>query len=148
MNFIDSLFAIIKNNRWIVICIDYNIKWFITRVISNVIVEILTNFIIIDVYKNYKTFKKIIIDKKTNLWTSIIQLMFELLNIKYKEIILYHFRTNDSIKRFNDVLNHMFTKYCIDESIKNWNFYLNQILFVIKIRTHIIIDFFLFVVWN
>ena len=93
-------------------------------------------------YRNYKVFKKIIIDKKANLWTSIMKLIFEFLNIKYKEIISYHFRTNDAIKRFNDVLNHMFTKYCIDQSIKNWNFYLNQILFVIKIRTHIIIDIF------
>ena len=148
LNFIDSLFATIKNNRWIIICIDYNIKWFIARVISNVIVEVLTNFIFIDVYKNYEAFKKIIIDRKTNLWTSIMKLIFEFLNIKHKKIISYHFRTNDAIKQFNDVLNHMFRKYCINKSIKNWNFYLNQILFVIKIRTHIIIDFFLFVVWN
>ena len=142
LNFIDSLSATIEDNRWIIICINYNIKWFIARIISNVIVETLTNFIIIDVYRNYKTFKKIIIDKKTNLWTSIMKLIFKLLNIKHKRIILYYFRINNAIKQFNDVLNHMFTKYCIDESIKNWNFYLNQVLFVIKIRTYIIIDLF------
>ena len=98
--------------------------------------------------KIIKYLKKIIIDRKINLWPSIMKLIFEFLNIKHKRIILYHSRTNDAIKRFNDVLNHMFTKYCIDESIKNWNFYLNQILFVIKIQTHSIINFFLFVVWN
>ena len=38
----------------------------------------------------------------------------------------------------------MLTKYCIDESIKNWDLYLNQALFATRIRTHIIIDFSLF----
>ena len=93
-------------------------------------------------YRNYETLKKIIIDRKANLWTSIMKLTFEFLNIKHRKTTSYHFRTNDAVKRFNDVLNYMFTKYCIDESIKNWNLYLNQVLFVIKIRTHIIIDFF------
>ena len=45
--------------------------------------------------------------------------VFELLKIKHRDITSYHFRTNDAIERFNEVLNHMLTKYCIDESIKN-----------------------------
>ena len=35
----------------------------------------------------------------------------------------------------------MLIKYCIEQFIKNWNKYFNQILFVTRIRTHIIIDF-------
>ena len=38
----------------------------------------------------------------------------------------------------------MLIKYCIEQLIKNWNLYLNQILFAIRIRTHITIDFFFF----
>ena len=35
----------------------------------------------------------------------------------------------------------MLIKYYIEQFIKNWNFYLNQTLFAIRIRTHITIDF-------
>ena len=72
------------------------------------------------------------------------KLIFETLKIKHKNITSYHLRTNETIKKFNNVLDYILTKYCIDELIKNWNLYLNQTLFVTRIRTHIIIDFFLF----
>ena len=45
------------------------------------------------------------------------------------------------MKKFNDVLNQMLTKYYIKQFIKNWNIYLNQTLFVCRIRTHITIKF-------
>ena len=143
LNLIEFLFNTKKNNRWIVICIDYNIKWSITRTILNVIAKTLIEFVINDIYRDYETLKKIIIDKKVNLWATIMKLIFETLKIKHKDITLYHSRINKAIKRFNDVLDHILTKYCIDELIKNQNFYLNQILFATRIRTHIIIDFFL-----
>ena len=144
LNLIESLFITKKSNRWIVICIDYNIKWSITRAISNVIAKTLIEFVINNIYRDYETFKKIIIDKEVNLWTTTMKLIFETLKIKHKDITLYHSRINETIKRFNDVLDHILTKYCIDELIKNWNLYLNQTLFATRIRTHIIIDFFFF----
>ena len=51
--------------------------------------------------------------------------VFELLNIKHKNIISYYFRTNNAMKKFNNVLNQMLTKYYIEQFIKNWNIYLN-----------------------
>ena len=133
-----------KKNRWIVICIDYNNKWSTTRAISNVIAKTLIEFVINDIYRDYETFQKIIIDKEVNLWTTTMKLIFETLKIKHKDITLYHSRINKAIKKFNDVFDHILMKYCIDEFIKNWNLYLNQTLFATRIRTHIIIDFFFF----
>ena len=95
-----------------------------------------------NIYRDYETFKKIIIDKKINLWVITMKLIFETLKIKHENITSYHSRINETIKKFNDVLDHILTKYCIDELIKNWNFYLNQIAFVTRIRIHIIINFF------
>ena len=94
-----------------------------------------------DIYRDYEIFKKIIIDKNVNLWTFVMIKTFALFEIKHKNIIFYHSKTNETIKRFNDVLNHMLIKYCIENFIKNWNIYLNQILFVTRIRTHTTIDF-------
>ena len=98
LNFIEFLFITKKSNRWIVICIDYNIKWFIARAISNVITKILIEFVINDIYRDYETFKKIIIDNKINLWATTMKLIFETLKIKHKDITSYHSRTNEAIK--------------------------------------------------
>ena len=111
------------------------------RIISKATAETLADFVINDMYKNYGTFKKIITDRDVNLWASIMNMTFEFLGIKHRNTILYHSRTNEVVKRFNDTLNQMLIKYCIEQFIKNWNKYLNQILFVTRIRTHIIIDF-------
>ena len=47
------------------------------------------------------------------------KLIFETLKIKHENITSYHSRINETIKKFNDVLDHILTKYCIDELIKN-----------------------------
>ena len=44
---------------------------------------------------------------------------FQLLKTKHRNIIFYHLRTNEAVERFNKVLNHMLIKYCIDQFIKN-----------------------------
>ena len=111
------------------------------KTISKTTAKAFVDFVINNMYKNYKIFKKIIIDKDVNLWALIINMTFELLEIKHRNTILYHSRTNEVVKRFNNILNQMLIKYCIEQFIKNWNKYFNQILFVTRIRTHIIIDF-------
>ena len=89
------------------------------KTISKAIAKTFADFVINDMYKNYETFKKIIIDKDINLWTSIMNMTFELLKIKHRNIILYHSRMNEVVKRFNDILNQMLIKYCIKQFIKN-----------------------------
>ena len=133
-----------NNNKWIVTAINYNIKWSRIKTISKVIAKTFADFIINNIYKNYKISKKTIIDRNVNLWALIMNIIFELLKIKYWNIISYHSRTNEVVKRFNNTLSQMLIKYCIKQFIKNWNKYFNQILFVTRIRTHIIIDFSLF----
>ena len=101
-----------------------------------------------DIYRDYKIFKKIIIDKKINLWVFAINQTFELLETKYREIIFYYSRTNETMKWFNNVLNYILIKYCIEQLIKNWNFYLNQILFATRIRIYTIIEFFFYLLYE
>ena len=141
LNLIKLFFKTDDDNKWIVIAIDYNIKWSMIKVISKTTAEAFADFVINNMYKNYEIFKKIIIDKNVNLWTSIMNMTFELLKIKHRSMILYHSRMNEAVKRFNDIIDQMLIKYCIEQFIKNWNKYFNQILFVTRIRTHIIIDF-------
>ena len=97
-----------------------------------------------NIYRDYKIFKKIIINKKINLWIFAMNQTFELLETKYRKIIFYYSRINETMKRFNDVLSYILIKYCIEQFIKNWNFYLNQVLFATRIRTYTTIDFFFF----
>ena len=62
-----NFFKTNDDNKWIIIAIDYNIKWSIIKTISKTIAETFVDFIINNIYKNYETFKKIIIDRNVNL---------------------------------------------------------------------------------
>ena len=141
LNLIKFFFKTNNDNKWIVTAIDYNIKWSMIRAIPKAIIKTFVDFIINDIYKNYEAFKKIITDRNVNLWTSVMNMTFEFLKIKYRGTISYYSRINKVVKCFNDILSQMLIKYCIEQFIKNWNKYFNQTLFVTRIRTHIIIDF-------
>ena len=39
---------------------------------------------------------------------------FEFLKIKHRNIISYHSRTNETVKRFNDIIDQILIKYCIE----------------------------------
>ena len=144
LNLIKFLFKTDDDNKWIITAIDYNIKWSMIKTISKTIAKAFADFIINNMYRNYEAFKKIITDRNINLWTLIMNIIFEFLKIKHRDTTSYHLRTNEIIKHFNDIINQMLTKYCIEQFIKNWNKYFNQILFVTRIRTLIIINFSLF----
>ena len=133
-----------KDNKWIVTSIDYSTRWLVARALSETIAKALTKFVINDLYRDYDASKKIIIDRDVNLWAQTMNRAFELLETKHKKTTFYHSRTNEIVKRFNDTLRRMLTKYCIDQLIKNWDIYLNQTLFATRIRTHTTIDFSLF----
>ena len=92
---------------------------------SKIIAKTFVDFVINNIYKNYETFKKIAIDRNINLWTSIINITFKLLEIKHRNTISYYSRMNEIVKRFNNIIDQMLIKYCIEQFIKNWNKYLN-----------------------
>ena len=41
------------------------------------------------------------------------EIILKQLNIKYKNIISYYFKINDTVKQFNRVLKYIFIKYLI-----------------------------------
>ena len=77
LNLIKFFFKTNDDNKWIVTAIDYNIKWSMIKAISKAIAKTFVNFVINNMYKDYEIFKKIIIDKNINLWTSIMNMTFE-----------------------------------------------------------------------
>ena len=44
---------------------------------------------------------------------------FEFIKIKHRNTILYYSRTNETVKHFNDIIDQMLIKYCIEQFIKN-----------------------------
>ena len=89
-----------------------------------------------DLYRDYDAPKEIITDRGPNLWAEAMKRAFELLGTRHRDTTPYHPRTNDAVKRFNGTLSKMLIKYCIGQSIKDWDKYLNQTLFATRIRTH------------
>ena len=60
------------------------------------------------------------------------------IKIIYKNMNLYHFRINEKIKYLNQILENMISKLLFRKSMKLQNIYLNQVLFVYKIKIYII----------
>ncbi len=60
------------------------------------------------------------------------------IKIIYKNMNLYHFRINEKIKYLNQILENMMSKLLFRKSMKLQNIYLNQVLFVYKIKIYII----------
>ncbi len=46
------------------------------------------------------------------------KLIIKMLEIKHRDTTSYHSRTNDAVKRFNNVLNFILIKYLIKHLIK------------------------------
>jgi len=136
LDLIGPLPATEKGNRWIVTCIDYSTRWPIARAIPDATAEALADFVVNDIYRDYGAPKEVITDRGANLWAAAMKQTFELLGTKHRGTTPYHPRTNGAVERFNGVLGHMLTKYCIGQPIKNWDVYLNQALFATRIRTH------------
>ena len=67
LNLIKFFFKTDDDNKWIIIAIDYNIKWSMIKTISKAIAKAFIDFVINNIYKNYEILKKIIINKNVNL---------------------------------------------------------------------------------
>ena len=63
--------------------IDYTIRWSVAEAIEKATAEILADFVIQQIYRDYSTSKEIITDWETNLWASAMNLIFKHLKTKY-----------------------------------------------------------------
>ena len=57
----------------------------------------------------------------------------------YKKFNFYHLKMNEKIKKLNDILKNIISKLLLRKSIKLWNLYLNQALFIYRIHINQII---------
>ena len=67
LDLIGSLPIIVNGNKWIVTAIDYAIRWPVARAILEATSEVLADFVINDIYRDYGISKEIITDRDVNL---------------------------------------------------------------------------------
>lgn len=125
-----------NGNKWIVTAIDYSTRWPVAESLKDATAETLADFVVRQIYCDYRAPKEIITDRGANLWASAMGLVFERLGMKHRGTTPYHPRTNDAVERYNGVLGAMLTKYLVNHPIKEWDQYLEQALFATRICTH------------
>ena len=83
------------------------------KILRNITNEIIIDFLYNEIFINYKSFKKLFFDNKTNFLNRIIILYLIRFKTRYRITISYYFRINDKMKNLNKSLNKMFIKYFI-----------------------------------
>ena len=108
----------------------------IAKIIKNVKVETIVEFLHEKIFEHYETSKKLLFDNETNFLKSVIKYYLRIFAIKHRNTILYYSKTNKKIENLNEILKNVLIKYLINKLTKLWNEFLFQTLFTIKIKIH------------
>ena len=128
--------TISNDNKWIITVINYATNWSIAKVIKNVKIEIIVEFLHEKIFQHYETSKKLLFNNKTNFLKNVINYYLRIFVIKHRNTILYYSKINEKIEILNETFNNILIKYLTNKSTKLWNEILFQILFVIKVKIH------------
>ena len=90
-----------KNNRYIVVVIDYLTKWPEARALPTAIADQVANFIYEDIICRHGCPAKILSDRGTHFNNQVIQELTQKFEIKHHFSTPYHPQTNGLVERFN-----------------------------------------------
>ncbi len=93
-----------KRKRYIIIAIDYFIKWAEIKALKEANAYEVAIFIYKKIICRHECSKKILTDRGTHFNNKMIEELMKKFNIKYNFSILYHPKTNRLVKRFNKTI--------------------------------------------
>ena len=90
----------------------------IAKVIKNVKIEIIVEFLHEKMISHYKTSRKLLFNNETNFFKNVIKHYLRIFAIKHRNTILYHSKTNEKIENFNEIINNILIKHLTNKSTK------------------------------
>ncbi len=99
-----------KENRYIVIAMNYFTKWLIVKVIKEVTVKTIGKFIYEKIICEHGCLQVLQNDQRTHFVNRLIQDLSKKFKIKHRLSTSYHLQTNGLIERFNQTLYEKLTK--------------------------------------
>src|SRR6266498_5552562 len=121
-----------RENKYIVVAIDYFTKYPEARALANANARNVANFLYEDIICRYGCPRKIISDKETHFNNQIIERLLEQFKIRHNLLTSYHPKTNGLVERFNKTLCESLAK--LNEKRENWDEYISPTLFAYRTK--------------
>ena len=121
-----------RNNRYIVVAIDYFTKWPEARALSETNAKQVSNFIYEDIICRHGCPKKILSDRGSHFNNQMIGELTKKFEIKHGFSTPYHLKTNGLVERFNKTLCEALAKLA-DEG-ENWDRFVPSVLFAYRTK--------------
>src|SRR6266540_1414801 len=121
-----------RENKYIVVAIDYFTKYLEAKALTNANAKSVANFIYEDIICRYGCSRKIISDRGTHFNNQVIEKLFERFKIKHNLSTPYHSKTNGLVERFNKTLYESLAK--LNEERENWDEYILLTLFAYRTK--------------
>ncbi len=134
IDIVESLTETSQENKYIVVVINYFMKYPEARILTNADAKSVANFIYEDIICKHDCSEKIISDRRTYFNNQIIEKLLEWFKIRHNLSTLYHLKTNRLVEKFNRTLCESLAK--LNKEKKNWNKYISLILFAYKTKVN------------
>ena len=123
-----------QGNRYIVVAIDYLIKWPEAKALKEVTAEEVSKFIYEEIICQHGCPARILSDRGSHFNNRIIELLSERFQIKHHFSTPYHPQTNGLVERFNRTLCESLAK--LKDKTNEWDLYIAPALFAYRTSKH------------
>src|SRR3984957_484612 len=120
-----------RNNKYIVVAVDYFTKWPEARAIAEASAKEVSNFILEDIICRHGCPKKILSDRGSHFNNQLIQELTKKFQIRHNLSTPYHPKTNGLVERFNKTLCEGLAKL---EGEVNWDENIAPVLFAYRMK--------------
>src|SRR6266511_1152831 len=121
-----------RENKYIVVAIDYFTKYPEARALANANARNIANFLYEDIICRHGCPRKIISDRGTHFNNQVIKNLLERFKIRHNLSTPYHPKTNGLVERFNKTLCESLAK--LNEERENWDQYISPTLFAYRTK--------------
>jgi hypothetical protein len=134
LDFLD-LPTTIKNNRWLLVGVDYATNWPVARAVPVASKEAVADFIYEEIVMNFGVPSEIVTDRGANFTSELVKEYLKRVGTNHKLTSAYHPRTNAKAERFNGVIKQMLRKYT-NGALHRWDDFVKAALFACRVRIH------------
>jgi hypothetical protein len=129
IDFVGLLLVTEKGNKYIIVAIDYFMKWAKAKAVKVDNAEEVATFIYEEIICRHGCSQKILSDREAHFNNNMIKKLMKKFEIKYIFSTNYHLKTNGLVKRFNKTLCESLARLKKDQ---NWDKKIAPVLFAYR----------------
>ena len=120
-----------SGNRYVVVFTDYCTRWVEAFAVPNIEAKTIARLLVDDIMGRHGAPRKLHLDRGSNYLSSLIREVCFLMNTEKVFTSSYHPQCDGLVERFNGTMAQCISHY-VDRNQKNWDTYLNAILFAFR----------------